>query len=349
MKRFTRKAGVSLVVLALILGGCSVIKTQTDDDGEDSGGQTVHIYEESELPAAAFEMVGEVRGGACKEDVYASSPKRAEAIEELKRQASQRGGEALINVQCRRGESTEDCPGALRCRGDAVRVASVGAVQGASHRSRSDEVGEDNERTGTGWVLVPGVVVTSYQLVQDRSDFSLSMSDTTVVADLVATDEVHNLALLRPGRSSLLPPPIPLARDSIRIGESVFTVGYPSFAGGEVGLRTSTGIISAESGALGDARAYRTTVVGSNEHGGAPLLNFRGQVVGVLMPQSGSDSSTIGYAVKNEYVRRLRTRLDRGPDSLEVASESVEFTREQTSLRPLVERVAPSVLSVTAR
>lgn len=344
------------MVLALTFVGCSAINTQTDNEEGDRGGQTVHVYDESELPAAAFETVGQVSGAACKEDVYASL-NRAEAIEKLKRQASQRGGNALIDVQCRRGEETDDCPGALRCTGNAVRVASIGTVSGLSQRRGSDETDEDDELTGTGWVLAPGVVVTSYQLVRDRSDFSLSMSDTTVAADLVATDEVHNLALLRPGRPSLLPPPIPLAQNSARMGESVFTVRYPSFATGTGDLRTVTGIISAESGPLGDARTYRTTVAGSNGHGGAPLLNFQGQAVGVLVPAtpgqesspSGSASESINYAVKNKYVRRLRARLNRDLDSVGSTSESIEFAREQDVLRPLLDRVVPSVLLVTAR
>lgn len=347
MKRFTKMVGVSLMALAVV--GCSVLKIQGDTEGGAHSGETVHIYDESELPSTAFEKIGEVNGIVCKENVYASSPDRAEAIEKLKRQASERGGGALINVQCRRGKSTEGCPGALRCRGNAVRVASVERVQDVSQEYRSDESDEDNGRRGTGWVLAPGVVVTSYQLVQDRSDFSLSVSDTTVAAELVATDEVHNIALLRAVQPSLLPAPVPLAQDSVRIGESVFTLGYPSYPTGEVDLRTSTGIISAESGALGDARVYRTTVVGSNKHGGAPLLNFRGQVVGVLIPQSRSASGAVGYAVKNKYLRQLRTRLDRGSDSLEGTTESIEFSREQESLRPVLEQVRSSILPVTAR
>lgn len=76
----------------------------------------MHIYDESEFPAAAFETVGEVSG-----------------------------------------------------------VASVETVSEVSRRRRLDETDEDNELTGTGWLLAPGAVVTSYQLVQDRSEFSLNL------------------------------------------------------------------------------------------------------------------------------------------------------------------------------
>lgn len=341
-----------LVILTLVFTGCTILRSQSE---EDSGGDergAVHIYNESELPRPAFETVGSATGTACKENVYASPPSRAEAVDDLKEQARQQGGEALIDVQCRRGENTDDCPGALRCTGDAVRVASVETVAGETPRSRSDEDSDrdgDSARTGTGWVLAPGMVVTSYQLVQDRSEFSVSLPDTTVSATVVATDRVHSLALLRPERPSLLPASIPLAQDSIRMGESVFTLGYSSFRNGAGDLRTITGIISAQSGALGDSRVYQTTAVGFSEHGGAPLLDFRGRVIGVLIPRPSSVSGAIDYAVKNTYLRRLRTRFQQRSDSLASTPEQDAFDRGQSSLRPLLERVSPSVLPVTAQ
>jgi len=238
-----------------------------------------------------------------------------------------------------------------------VRVASVESLPRMSQRLGSERRGEDDGQTGTGWVVAPGRVVTSYQLVQDRSEFILSVSDTTVSAELVATDEVHNLALLRPTRMSLLPPSIPLAQDSPRIGASVFTVGYPGHRTEEADLRTATGIVGARTGALGDSRVYRTTIPPSFERGGAPLLNRRGQVVGVLLPtsqeqglsQSGTSTEPISYAVKNRYLRQLRAELKRDLDASERVSGRRAFARNRSSLRPLLERVDPSVLPVTAR
>jgi len=346
--RASAKLGWGLLLLTLVCAGCAILRGQSEEEPENERAGTVHVYDESELPRPAYEIVGSVTGTACKENVYASPPDRAEAIAELKQRARQEGGEALINVQCRRRDGSDACPGALRCTGEAVRVASVETVAGASRRTRSDRVGDDVQ-AGTGWVLAPGIVVTSYRLVQDRSAFSVSLPDTTVSAEVVATDEVHSLAFLRPDRPSLLPASLPLARDSVRVGESVFTVGYPSFGNGKADVRTATGIISAQSGALGDARVYRTSAVGVNETGGAPLLDYRGRVIGVLIPQSGSVAGTIDYAVQNTYLRRLRTRFHQRSDSLTAAPDREAFDRDQSSLHPLLERVTPSVLPVVAR
>lgn len=352
------KAGIGLAVFALglVLVGCAASKNQADSDAGDDSARTVYVYDEADLPASAVEPIGEVTGAACKEDIYDPSPTREEGVQALKRQAEQRGGNALINVRCRRGGGTGDCPGAYRCTGEAVRVVSVESVPRMSQRLGFEGLGEGDGRTGTGWVVAPGRVVTSYQLVQDRSEFTLSVSDTTVSAELVATDEVHNLALLRPTRMSLLPPSIPLAQDSARIGAPVFTVGYPGYGTDKSDLRTATGIVSAQTGALGDGRVYQTTIPASFKRGGAPLLNRRGQVVGVLVPRSqgqgvsqSASARPISYAVKNRYLRQLRAGLGRDVEASERVPERRAFARNQPSLRPLLERVVPSVLPVTAR
>lgn len=351
------KAGIGLSILALALAGCASSKNQGDSDAGDDRAQAVYVYDEADLPASAFETVGEVTGAACKEDIYDPAPTREEGMEALKREAERRGGNALINVRCRRGEGTDDCPGAYRCTGEAVRVVSVESVPRMSQRLGAEGLGEGDEQTGTGWVVAPGRVVTSYQLVRGRSEFTLSVSDTTVSAELVATDEVHNLALLRPTQMSLLPPSIPLAQDSVRIGAPVFTVGYPGYGTEEADLRTATGIVSAQTGALGDGRVYRTTVPASFKRGGAPLLNRRGQVVGVLVPtsqgrglsQSGTSTEPISYAVKSRYLRQLRAGLGRDVEASARVPERRAFARNQPSLRPLLERVVPSVLPVTAQ
>jgi len=92
MRMLATKAGVGLLVFALVLAGCASSKNQTDSDAGGHSAQTVHVYDEANLPASAFETVGEVTGAACREDVYDSSPTREEGVEALKRQAERRGG-----------------------------------------------------------------------------------------------------------------------------------------------------------------------------------------------------------------------------------------------------------------
>lgn len=355
-KDYLQSIGLCFLFVASMLVGCASSKSQKEDGRGPEREQTVHVYDADELPGTAYEKIREVISVGCKGDVYAPSPNREEIVSELKRQAEQQGGDALINVVCRRGANAEDCAGALRCTGDAVRVVSVESLPQIAQRVRSNQVGEDETRRGTGWVTSSELVATSYQLVRGRSDFALSMPDTTLSARVVASDEAHNIALLRPSRPSLLPPPLPWAPGA-ETGERVFTVGYPSFETGDAGVRTSTGIVSAQSGILGDARVYRTTFSLPFERGGAPLLNYRGEVVGMLIspsttqgfPQSSSASDSFSYAVKNTYLQQLQTRLKNLSDSLRTPAEEGRYVQQESSLPLLLEKVVPSVLGVTAR
>lgn len=106
-------------------------------------------------------------------------------------------------------------------------------------------------------------------------------------------------------------------------------------------MRTSPGIISAESGVAGCARPlnHRGWIRWARRHS-APQLS--GQAIGVLVPasrgqefSSGSATGAINYAVKNKYVRQLRVRLNPDLASVGSTSESIEFVREQDAVPPL--------------
>lgn len=338
-----------------VWAGCA--SSGNNRDVEDSNGAIVNVYGDSELPESAYESVREVTSVACKEDVYSSSPTREDGVSKLKLRAEQEGANALVNVTCHREKSTAECSAPLQCRGDAVRVASVDALPQVAERLRADQFGDSEVRRGTGWVVAPGMVVTSFRLIEGRSGYEISFRDTTLSAELVASDETHNLALLRPAHSSPLPLPLPLSTKSANTGERVFTLGYSRFETvGDV-LKTSTGIISAQSGALGDPRVYRTTISFPFEAGGAPLLNRQGHVVGVLFSaqnsqefsQSRPASSSFSYAVKTESLRQLQAGVEDLPDSKNTETVRHQAVRDKGSLSALIERVRSSVLVVTAR
>ncbi|MFB6272501.1 MAG: serine protease [Salinibacter sp.] len=347
-------SSVVLLLLGVLLGGCASSSTNSASERRESGAETVHVYDEARFSDATYERIGTVTGVSCKKDVYSESPSRSQAVSELKQRTARAGGNGVLGVTCRKGQTT-NCAQAQRCTGTAIRIQPVDAIPRIAQQQPSASFGGEEVRSGTGWVLAPGLVVTSNRLVEGRSTFSVATPDDTVSATLVAQDEVHNLALLRPAQSSVLPRPLPLAVNSAKTGERVFTVGYPNVEA--AGIRTAIGIISAQSGALGDARVYRTTVSSPFDRGGAPFLNFQGEVIGVLVSApatqgfnaSGGPSESVSYAVKNKYLWQLRTRLEQMPDSLGTPSGALPLRREASALPPLLDTVRPSILRVTAR
>lgn len=340
----------------LLVAGCFSARQNPDESNWSQARpqqptQALAMYEESRVPDAAYDIVGTVEGTACQTDVYSPAAKRSEAVAELQRQARTRGANALFNVTCKRTGSESECMSAVRCQGDAARIASVQSLSGLSQRGSTDGFNGDSESVGTGWVVSQRLVATAYNLVDGRSQFRVSVGDTSVAATLVAGDATHNLALLQTRESSVLPEPIPLAAGPSRLGQRVFTVGYATFSSQSADIRTSTGVISAQSGLFGDPRLYQTTVPSPFNGMSAPLMDFRGQVVGMLLPNdsgrvrtgSRQPADAFTYAVKGKYVRVLR-------DSLNGARHSEEggLVRAKAELSSLLNRVRSSILLVRA-
>lgn len=179
--------------------------------------QVLAVYQESQIPEAAYDRLGEVEGLACQTDVYAPTAKRSDAIAEMRRKARRQHANELINVNCEKAGSELECMSARRCTGKAARIVSARSLAALSNRSGLGWRGVETE--GAGWVGSPGVVVTACDLVEGRSEAQLSPRDTVVSANVVASDVVHNLALLRSRRSSVSPAALPVAKTTPRLGQ----------------------------------------------------------------------------------------------------------------------------------
>ncbi len=168
------------------------------------------------------------------------------------------------------------------------------------------------EGTGSGFVYdTQGHIVTNNHVVEDAQEIEIVLADGTVLpADVVGTDAYYDLAVLHVDPAQLPVPPLPLgSAETLRVGQRVLAIGNP------FGLdRTlTTGVISAldrtiesESGSL-VGNAIQTDAAINPGNSGGPLLNSRGQVIGVntaiTSPSGGSVG--IGFAVPISAVQRV--------------------------------------------
>lgn len=147
-----------------------------------------------------------------------------------------------------------------------------------------------------------GVIVTNHHVVEGVTDVAVRLADGSQVAgEVVATDRVTDLAVVRAERDDL--PPIRIQPDLPRPGELVAAVGSP------LGFESSVtaGVVSGLGRELpGSARRTRSLVdliqtdaaISPGNSGGA-LVNARGELVGIneayLPPKTGAVS--IGFAI----------------------------------------------------
>ncbi len=168
------------------------------------------------------------------------------------------------------------------------------------------------EGTGSGFVYdTQGHIVTNNHVVEGASEIEVVLADGTVLpAEVVGTDAYYDLAVLHVDPAQLPASPLPLGNaETLRVGQHVLAIGNP------FGLdRTlTTGVISAldrtiesESGSL-VGNAIQTDAAINPGNSGGPLLNSRGEVIGVntaiTSPSGGSVG--IGFAVPISAVQRV--------------------------------------------
>jgi S1-C subfamily serine protease len=168
------------------------------------------------------------------------------------------------------------------------------------------------EGTGSGFVYdTQGHIVTNNHVIQGATQITVVLADgISLTADVVGADSFYDLAVIHVDPAKLNAAPLPLAANqTVRVGQKVLAIGNP------FGLdRTlTTGIVSAlgrtidsQSGsAIGNA--IQTDAAINPGNSGGPLLNTRGEVIGVNTAiQSPSGGSVgIGFAVPVSTVIRV--------------------------------------------
>jgi len=168
------------------------------------------------------------------------------------------------------------------------------------------------EGTGSGFVYDDqGHIVTNNHVIEGADEIEVVLADGThLPAQVTGADSYYDLAVLRVEPAQLNVPALPLgASDTLRVGQRVLAIGNP------FGLdRTlTTGVISAldrviesDSG-LSVGNAIQTDAAINPGNSGGPLLNSRGQVIGVntsiRSPSGGSVG--IGFAVPISTIKRV--------------------------------------------
>lgn len=171
---------------------------------------------------------------------------------------------------------------------------------------------------GSGFVVdKAGHILTNFHVVEGAADIEVSFSNNdSLKATVVGVDPSTDIAVLRVDASSRALTPLALGdSDRVRVGNGVVAIGNP------LGLeRTVTaGIVSALHRGLTAPNGYRideviqTDAAINNGNSGGPLLNARGEVIGVnsqiATAQGSTGSIGIGFAVSINTVKDVVSQL----------------------------------------
>jgi S1-C subfamily serine protease len=190
---------------------------------------------------------------------------------------------------------------------------SQSVVHITSRAAALSQIGmEPTEGTGSGFVYdLAGHIVTNNHVIADSDEIEVVFANgESFPADVIGADQYYDLAVLRVDVPPAMLLPLELGDSSaVQVGQTVIAIGNP------FGLdRTlTTGLVSAlnrqvvqESGSV-IGQAIQTDAAINPGNSGGPLLNLRGQVIGVntaiTTPNQGSVG--IGFAVPSNVVRRV--------------------------------------------
>ena len=173
--------------------------------------------------------------------------------------------------------------------------------------------------TGTGVILSEnGYIVTNAHVVKDAVSVSVQLTDNRVFyAELVGSDEVSDLAVLRIQADNLIPAQFGDS-SGLRVGDSVAAIGDP--LGVEFRGTYTNGIVSAINRDV-DMGGRTMTLIQTNAalnsgNSGGPLINCYGQVIGINTMKIGTftDSAGVeglGFAIPSATVKDVVDQLIR--------------------------------------
>jgi putative serine protease PepD len=168
---------------------------------------------------------------------------------------------------------------------------------------------------GTGIVFASdGFILTNAHVVSGASRVTVTAGQRALPARLVGTDEAHDVAVLRVetgdgagltvaelGRSA----DVAVGDDVVAIGNALGLRGDPS---------VTRGIVSALGRSIGPLTGMIQTDAAINPgNSGGPLVNSRGQVIGLNTAVANGDrAQNIGFAIPIDTARTIAARLADG-------------------------------------
>jgi S1-C subfamily serine protease len=151
---------------------------------------------------------------------------------------------------------------------------------------------------GSGFVVSKGLIITSYHVIENAKEIKIINKDgLSTYGELVAINPYNDLALIA---ANIDLPSLPLSHD-YKVGELVLAIGNP------LGMESVTlGIISG-SGRLirspigNPVYVIQTDAAVNPGNSGGPLVNMRGEVVGVVTAMIPY-AQGIGFAIPARLV-----------------------------------------------
>ncbi len=208
---------------------------------------------------------------------------------------------------------------------------------------------------GSGFILTKeGLILTNNHVIDNAQRVEVTLYDKhKYKATVIGVDKQHDLALLTINAPNLMPATLSES-NGLMVGQRVYAIGNPFGLSGTMtrGIISAIRSIGVQTGSPIEDAIQTDAAVNPGNSGG-PLLNSRGEVIGIttLIASNGSDQSAgIGFAIPintakavlddfSKYGRVRRPSLD--VVTLPIGPDIAEQIGLPADYGILIERVLP--------
>jgi S1-C subfamily serine protease len=204
--------------------------------------------------------------------------------------------------------------GAINQISDEINIIAMETAKFLKSGNKFTET-PSNVSTGTGVIVHPnGLILTAYHIIENATKLSVELSNKRKFdATILQSDPANDLALLKISDTTLNYLPLAPVR-STKIGQYVFTIGFPAITVLGSEPKFTDGSISALTGPQGIACLLQISVPVQPGNSGGPLVNEFGEIVGIItstasvanfIRETGTLPQNVNWAVKADYARPL--------------------------------------------
>ena len=212
--------------------------------------------------------------------------------------------------------------------------------------------------TGTGFLFgSQDYIVTNYHVVKGTSAVKVKFTnDEMIDATVVARDTRNDIAVLKLNKSPSFQSREMKFGDSsmVRMGDKVFTIGYPHIGTMGINPKYTEGVISAVTGIKDNPTVFQTTVPIQPGNSGGPLFNEKGEVIGLTtsslsllaIESMGAIPQSVNYAVKSSFVKNTISTV---PEALLSNRGIVVVPNKSNSRSDFIEAIKKNVVLIVGK
>lgn len=190
---------------------------------------------------------------------------------------------------------------------------AVVIVSTKSIKSYNGWFSQEVEGIGSGFIInEDGYILTNYHVIGGAKEVTVTLSDgQEVTATVVNYDANQDVAMIKLNGDVKVPGVVTLGNsDALQPGEEVLAIGTPLSK--ELSYTLTNGIVSALNRNVEAENGVALNLIQTNAdinpgNSGGPLINTKGEVVGINTLKIGDGAEGIGFAIP---INDIKTKVD---------------------------------------